>query len=69
MTDETFYPLHPNATNATSYTIHLMSGYEIKTEVEHGPLCWLQHRLWDGRLWWLGNRVSTLRYWLWRLCR
>ena len=63
------YPLHPNATNATNYTIHLESGTDLHAEVEHGPLCRLQGRLWRGRLWWFGNCVSGLRYWLWRLCR
>lgn len=33
------------------------------------PLRKLQGRLQNGRLWWLGNRVSDVRYWLWRLSR
>lgn len=63
------YPIIPNTTNASSYTITLTSGHEMTAEVEHGPLCRLQDRLWKGRFWWFGNRLSDLRYWLWRLSR
>lgn len=59
----------PNATNATTCTITLTGGNQMTFEPEHGPLCRWQERLWRGRLWWFGNRISQLRYWLWRLAR
>lgn len=59
--------IYPNGTNTTDYgqSLPMLIG-------PHGPLCRLQHWLW--RSWGrtgdvLGNRVSSLRYWLWRLCR
>ena len=63
------YPMMPN-TNATSYTIHLTSGYDLTADIEVGPLGRAQYWLWRRpRGGWLGNRVSDLRYWMWRVSR
>lgn len=50
-------------------TAHTGSHMLVFDHRPRGPLTRLQGRLQAGRFWWLGNRVSDFRYWLYRLIR
>jgi hypothetical protein len=57
------------SSTATNFTF--AEAYEADP-VEYGPLNRLQFALQhrdDFASIWIGNRISDLRYWLWRLCR
>ncbi len=66
------YPiwLNTSASNAKfTITIDPQADLGSFAPEPHSPLCHLQFRLQDGRLWWFGNRISDFRFWMWRLIR
>lgn len=57
------WPYYTTASQ-TTYTFDM-----TRPEPSHGSLCKLQKRLQDGRLWWLGNRISDFRFYMWKLVK
>lgn len=61
----TFFWDPSQQTSATSFTCVVTP----QVVASDSPLRRLQTRLHDGPFWWFGNRVSDLRYWMWRMSR
>lgn len=70
--------MNASSTSAASRCVTIIPGQTFTATNTHidysssdvvGPLSRLQGRLWRSPFWWLGDRVSDLRYLLWRLSR
>jgi hypothetical protein len=63
------YPIYTNQNVATSNSTFTITLPPPTPPEPQSALSRLQFRLQNGRLWWFGNQISSLRYWLWMLIR